>query len=88
MSELNLCQSCAMPMASEEVQGTNADGTKNDEYCHYCLKDGKFGKDDETMEEMIETCIPFAMEAKAFPDENAARDAYNQLFPTLKRWQK
>ena len=24
------CQSCAMPLAEEELFGTNADGTKND----------------------------------------------------------
>ena len=45
------CQSCGMPL-TEEVLGTNADGSKNEDYCMYCYKDGKFLQDC-TMEEMI-----------------------------------
>ena len=51
------CQSCGMPL-TEEVLGTNADGSKNEEYCMYCYKDGKFLQDC-TMEEMIEHCAQF-----------------------------
>ena len=36
----------------------NADGTKNEDYCMYCYKDGKFLQDC-TMEEMIEHCAQF-----------------------------
>ena len=39
MTEMKFCQSCGMPL-SEEVLGTNADGSKNEEYCIYCYKDG------------------------------------------------
>ena len=35
------CQSCGMPL-TKDVLGTNADGTKNEDYCMYCYKDGKF----------------------------------------------
>ena len=41
-----------MPL-TEEVLGTNADGTKNEDYCMYCYKDGQFLQDC-TMDEMIE----------------------------------
>ena len=51
------CQSCGMPL-TEDVLGTNADGTKNEDYCMYCYKDGKFLQDC-TMEEMIEHCAQF-----------------------------
>ena len=34
------CQSCAMPMTDEQF-GTNADGSKNEDYCIYCFKDGE-----------------------------------------------
>ena len=34
------CQSCGMPL-TEDVLGTNADGSKNEDYCMYCYKDGK-----------------------------------------------
>ncbi|GAI16613.1 unnamed protein product, partial [marine sediment metagenome] len=31
------CQSCAMPMQKPDDFGTNADVSKNEEYCHYCF---------------------------------------------------
>lgn len=50
--EQKFCQSCGMPL-SDEILGTNADGSKNEDYCIYCLKDGAF-TGDFTMEEMAE----------------------------------
>ena len=41
----NFCQSCAMPLYNDEVLGTNADGSKNEDYCIYCFKDGEFTSD-------------------------------------------
>ncbi len=52
--EMRFCQSCGMPL-TEDVLGTNADGSKNEDFCMYCYKDGKFLQDC-TMEEMIEHC--------------------------------
>ena len=49
--EQKFCQSCGMPLTNE-VLGTNADGSKNEEYCMYCYKDGKFLQDC-TMDEMM-----------------------------------
>ena len=40
--DMNICQSCAMPLYSDDVYGTNADGSKNEDYCKYCYVDGKF----------------------------------------------
>ena len=59
-NELKFCQSCGMPL-SPEVLGTNADGSKNDEYCMYCYRDGKFLQEC-SMEEMIEHCAQFVDE--------------------------
>ena len=42
--EMKFCQSCGMPL-TDEVLGTNADGSKNEEYCIYCYKDGAFTGD-------------------------------------------
>ncbi|MBR6920026.1 MAG: zinc ribbon domain-containing protein, partial [Bacteroidales bacterium] len=50
--EQKFCQSCGMPL-TEEMLGTNADGSKNGDYCSYCYKDGAF-TNDCTMDEMIE----------------------------------
>jgi hypothetical protein len=86
-NEMKICQSCAMPMENEEIYGTNSDGSKNDEYCHYCFENGKFSKD-ETMEEMIETCIPFVANGNPFPDADTARKAMMEMFPNLKRWKQ
>lgn len=79
-----VCQSCSMKMR-EEDRGRNADGSRNEDYCKFCYPNGRFGKD-ETMEEMIESCIPFWVgdgEART-PEE--AREKMKKLFPTLKRW--
>ena len=60
MKEMNqrFCQSCGMPMGeTEELYGTNADGSKNEEYCKYCFENGAFTFPG-TMEEMIEICVP------------------------------
>ena len=39
--QMKFCQSCGMPL-TDEVLGTNADGSKNEDYCMYCYRDGKF----------------------------------------------
>lgn len=37
------CKTCGMPMRGrEDLLGTNADGSKNQEHCVHCLKDGAF----------------------------------------------
>lgn len=85
MCETKYCQSCAMPLTKEEEFGTNADGSKNEDYCSYCFKEGNF-VGDMTMEEMIEFCIPFVSKGNPYADEDAARKAMKAYFPTLKRW--
>ncbi len=41
--ENKMCQSCGMPMAKDpQGGGTNADGTKNLQYCSYCYQNGAF----------------------------------------------
>ena len=83
--EVKLCQSCGMPMENAELYGTNADGSKNEDYCHYCFINGSFSKE-ETMEEMIESCIPFVSKGNPWADEETARKAMLEMFPQLKRW--
>lgn len=79
----NVCQSCGMPMADESLFGTNADKSINSEYCKYCFTNGSFHKE-ETMAEMIETCIPFmTQEGMAEAD---ARRIMESTLPNLKRW--
>ena len=74
-----------MPLSNDEDFGTNADGRKNEDYCKYCFESGKFSGDC-TMDEMIETCVPFCVDAGAYKDADEARAAMRESFPKLKRW--
>ena len=87
MIDQKFCQSCAMPMTEDSLFGTNIDGSKNEDYCCYCYQKGGFISE-ETMEEMIEICIPSTLEAGVYSDADAARTAMLEYFPTLKRWKK
>lgn len=55
-SEINkrYCQSYGMSLRFdvEKYLGTNSDSSRSDEYCYYCLKDGKYIVD-IPMSEMI-----------------------------------
>ena len=84
-SGMKLCQSCGMPMETEDVLGTNADGSINHDYCKYCYKDVKF-IDDVSMEEYIEMCSRFGAQAGMTNEEMKAH--CEKLFPMLKRWAK
>ena len=88
--EMKFCQSCGMPL-TDEILGTNADGSKNEDYCIYCFKDGKFTQDC-TMDEMIEFCAQFVDEVNKNMPKPMTRDEYKdmmrQYFPTLKRWKQ
>ncbi len=88
MEEVRYCQSCAMPMAgNENLYGTNADGSKNEDYCIYCFKDGAFTAN-ISMDEMIEVCVPHMVKANANMTEDQARSIMKEYFPKLKRWNK
>ena len=85
MENKQICQSCAMPLEKPEGLGTNGDGSKNEDYCQYCYINGAFNGDC-TMDQMIETCIPFTVEAGVYKDADEARASMKAYFPTLKRW--
>jgi len=83
------CQSCGMPMTEDSHFGKNTDGSKNEDYCAHCYPNGAFTNPSETMEEMIESCIPFIVEDGVFASDNeSARKLLTEFLPTLKRWKK
>lgn len=79
-----------MPL-TQEILGTNADGSKNEDYCMYCYKDGQFLQEC-TMEEMIEHCAQFVDEVNKNMPQPMTKEEYKQMmrkyFPMLKRWKK
>lgn len=87
---MRFCQSCGMPL-TDEVLGTNADGSKNDDYCIYCYKDGAF-TDDFTMDGMAEFCSKFVEKFNKNTGQDLTREDYKQqllkFYPNLKRWQR
>ncbi len=84
------CQSCGMPL-TDDVLGTNADGSKNKDYCMYCYKDGKFLQDC-TMDEMIEHCAQFVNAVNEGLEKPITKEEYigmmKTYFPQLKRWRQ
>ena len=87
---MKFCQSCGMPLTNE-ILGTNADGSKNEDYCIYCYKDGKFLQEC-TMDEMIEHCAQFVDEVNKGLPQPITKEEYigmmKTYFPKLKRWRK
>ncbi len=79
-----ICQSCGMPMPNEELFGTEKTGAKTDEYCTYCYQEGAFIGSTDTLEAMIEVCVPF-MVKEGMPEEQA-RKILGESLPHLKRW--
>ena len=81
--EEKICQSCGMPITSNEQWGTNRDGSNNEDYCKYCFESGEF-VDKVTMEEYIEMCSSYGEQAGMTNEE--MKMFCTELFPTLKRW--
>ena len=85
------CQSCGMPMQTDDQLGTNEDGSANEDYCCYCYQKGAFTQDC-TMEEMIAHCIQYLDEFNSDSNTKFSKEqALEQMrsyFPHLKRWAK
>jgi hypothetical protein len=84
--ENKICQSCGMPMGKPEDFGTNADGSRNEEYCRYCFENGKFIDEGITLEEKIAKNIAIAKQM-GMPEDEAEKLAKDVL-PNLGRWKK
>lgn len=82
--EGKFCQSCGMPLESSKDSGTNADGTLNPKYCHYCFRNGKFLEPDITVDEMIEKVVRI-MKLTKMPEQQV-REVAKSFIPSLERW--
>ncbi len=83
--EMLFCQSCSMPLLQDENFGTNADGSKNEDYCVYCYEKGNFTDPNITMDEMIDKCVAI-MTQMNLPKEKI--EQARKVIPHLKRWKK
>jgi hypothetical protein len=72
-----------MPLDNAEMQGTEKDGTKSNEYCRYCYREGAFINPNMTIGEM-KTLVKDEME-KRHIDSKIIDMAVGSL-PWLKRW--
>lgn len=86
MENTKFCQSCGMPLEDKSMYGKNGDGSLNEDYCQYCFPNGSFNNPNETLEQMIETCIPYLVEGGVCPNEEVARNMLQEQLPKLKRW--
>jgi hypothetical protein len=81
-----VCQSCGMPLQKEEDFGTNASGSKSEEYCFHCFQNGKFLDEGITLQEKIDKNVTFAVQMGM--SEQEARKLASEVLPKLKRWSK
>ena len=87
------CQSCGMPLRFdvEKYLGTNSDDSRSDEYCYYCLKDGKYIVD-IPMSEMFNIWIKYTDKYNEYADTmyspEELRNLLNGRLPKLKRWKQ
>ena len=88
--EQKFCQSCGMPI-DDSTFGKETDGSKNEDYCHYCYADGHFTKEC-TMDEMIELNLnyidEFNKDSEVKYTVEEARKTMKEYFPQLKRWKQ
>lgn len=83
MENTNFCQSCGMPLTTEDNKGTENNGQKTNDYCKYCYENSNFKNPDMNLEEMKDT-VKMHMEKKKFPNYMVQK-ALN-ILPALKRW--
>ncbi len=82
--DARICQSCAMPMPTDDLLGTEKGGGPTREYCKYCYADGSFTNPECTIKQMEDICVPIMTE-EGMP-EAQARAIMQQTLPVLKRW--
>ena len=77
------CQSCGMPMEKPDDFGTNTDGNRDNEYCHFCCQRGNFTDPNITLDQMIDNVVRRMVQMS----ETQIREMVQNLIPKLKRWQ-
>ena len=88
MEGQRLCQCCGMPMPTDDLLGTRDDGSRDTDYCVYCLIDGRFNT--STLEVQIECNLRFVDEFNKDMGTSytvkESRRMLEEFLPQLKRW--
>jgi hypothetical protein len=87
MSKKQMCQSCAMPLEKAEDFGTEKDGSKSSEYCHYCYQNGEWTDPDMTIDQAIQMgheAIDKMSGSKL--KKKMMKVGCGMMMPKLKRW--
>ena len=80
------CESCGMPMGeTDEMYGTESNGSKSVDYCSFCYENGAFTNPNLTLEEQIESVAALMVKDFGFSPEDAMEQCKEGI-PTLKRW--
>ncbi|MFM2367849.1 MAG: hypothetical protein RL619_145 [Bacteroidota bacterium] len=83
MENTTFCQSCGMPLSTEELKGTEHNGIKNNEYCKYCYEDSHFKHPEMDLEKM-KNAVQAHMEKEKLPNYMVQRAL--KILPVLNRW--
>jgi hypothetical protein len=74
-----------MPIDNVSDRGTEEDGSKSNDYCKYCYKDGSFTDPSVTLEKMKEEIV-LQMKKRSFPVSILEKSL--AALPLLKRWKQ
>ena len=80
------CESCGMPMGeTDEMYGTELNGSKSTDYCMHCYENGAFTNPNLTLTEQIASVAALMVSNFGFSPEDA-KEQCEAGIPTLKRW--
>lgn len=89
MNTDKLCQSCAMPLNEKgmDLRGTEKDGSKSEQYCVHCYRNGKYVEPNLSFDDMVKRGIEGMEKSGAnFFKKFLMRKSYPTLLKQLKRW--
>ena len=75
-------------MQGPDQFGTEADGSKSQDHCAYCYKDGAYMMPDATMEQMIEISAKGWSDMDPTTSYDSAKAQLEKIVPHLERWRK
>lgn len=83
MKNILFCQSCGLPLTTEDIKGTENNGLKNNDYCKYCYQDSSFKNSHINLDDM-KSIVKTHMEEEKLPRYMVQKAI--ALLPALKRW--